>query len=502
MSLPIPIDRNSASTLQEQIYRYIRQQILSGAYPPGMRLCSTRELADGLKVSRNTTVLAYEWLASEGYVDSQTGAGTFVSNGLIHRDIDIGIASGDATGAGTKDRHSDYPPIVIPYELPELLTRHLVRLTADFLYGRVDPRQFPAKIWRRLVMENLLSVPTTLADYAPFGGLPKLREAITEHLVTAKGIVATPEQIIITAGAQDALNIIARLFVERGTPVGLESPGYAAAVTLFRSYGACLHPLAVDGEGVTVAPITSAGPRLIYITPSHQFPTGVTMSPARRQAILAASEAAGAYIVEDDYDGEIIYDRPPIAALAALDQSRRVIYVGSFSKSLGAGIRLGFLVVPPQLAAPASAVKTLASYGQAWLEQAVLAAYISGGGYAAHLRRIRTLYRERRDTLIDSVHRCFGSEATISGHEAGLHVMCALPASMPDADHLVAVARSHGIGLYTPADAGAYEFEPRSKPERCLLMGYASLTPAEISAAIATVAAALRGRADVEADAS
>jgi GntR family transcriptional regulator/MocR family aminotransferase len=491
MSLPIPIDRNSASTLQEQIYRYIRQQILSGAYPPGMRLCSTRELADSLKVSRNTTVLAYEWLASEGYVDSQTGAGTFVSNGLIHRDIDLGITDEDAAARKTDSHHGEYPPIVVPYALPELLTRSLARPAADFFYGRVDPRQFPAKIWRRLLMENLLSVPTTLVDYAPFGGLLKLREAIAEHLVTAKGIVATPEQIIITAGAQDALNVIARLFIERGTPVGIETPGYASAVTLFRSYGACLHPLALDAEGVMAKPIAAAGPRLIYITPSHQFPTGVTMSPARRQGVLAAAEAAGAYIIEDDYDGEIIYDRPPIAALAALDQSRRVIYVGSFSKSLGAGIRTGFLVVPPQLAAPASAIKTLASYGQPWLEQAALAAYIGSGGYAAHLRRIRTLYRERRDTLIESVQRCFGSHTVISGHEAGLHVVCTLPSSMPDAHCLAALARSHGIGLYTPTDAGVHEFEPPSPPERRLIMGYASLTPAEISKALSMLSSAL-----------
>lgn len=492
MSLPIPIDRNSAATLQEQIYRYIRQQILSGAYPPGMRLCSTRELADGLKVSRNTTVLAYEWLASEGYLDSHTGTGTFVSVGLLNRDIDVGIRRADPGDKAGDDHHGEYPPIVVPYELPDLLTRSLARPAADFLYGRVDPRQFPAKIWRRLVVENLLSVPTTLVDYAPFGGLPSLREAIAEHLTTAKGIVARPEQIIVTAGAQDALNVIARLCVERGTLVGLEDPGYAAAAALFRSYGASLHPLPVDAEGVSADAIGSVRPRLIYVTPSHQFPTGVIMSPARRQEVLAAAGAAGAYIIEDDYDGEIIYDRPPIAALAALDQGGRVIYVGSFSKSLGAGIRTGFLVVPPQLTAPANAIKTLASYGQPWLEQAALASFIGSGGYAAHLRRIRTLFRERRDTLLESLHECFGSDTSLSGHEAGLHVLCTLSPSMPDAHTIVAMARSNGIGLYTPSDAGVYEFESAHAPERRLIMGYASLTASEISKALAILGAAVR----------
>jgi GntR family transcriptional regulator/MocR family aminotransferase len=457
-----------------------------------MRLCSTRELADSLKVSRNTTVLAYEWLASEGYVDSHTGTGTFVSTGLLNRDIDIGIRGTDAGGKAREDHRGEYPPIVVPYELPELLTRSLARPAADFLYGRVDPRQFPAKIWRRLVMENLLSVPTTLVDYAPFGGLPNLREAIAEHLTTAKGIVARPEQIIITAGAQDALNVIARLCVERGTPVGLENPGYAAAVALFRSYGASLHPLPVEPEGVSVEAITTVRPRLIYVTPSHQFPTGIIMSPGRRQEVLAAAQAVGAYIIEDDYDGEIIYDRPPIAALAALDQGERVIYVGSFSKSLGAGIRTGFLVVPPQLTAPASAIKTLASYGQPWLEQAALASFIGNNGYAAHLRRIRTLFRERRDTLMESLYQCFGNDTSISGHEAGLHVLCTLSSSVPDAHTVVAIARSSGIGLYTPSDAGVHEFGSTSAPERRLIMGYASLTTSEISKALTTLGAALR----------
>lgn len=491
MSLPIPLDRNSASSLQEQIYNYIRQQILSGAYPSGMRLCSTRELADALKVSRNTAVLAYEWLASEGYLDTQVGAGTFVCNTFAQA---VGPRGAGQEGIEQRDRampRGDYPPIVASYELPDLFERVFSRCPADFWYGRVDARQFPAKIWRRLIAENLLAIPTRLAEYAPPAGAAPLREAIAEHLITAKGIVAQPDQIVITAGAQDAMNIIARLVVDRGTRVGVESPGYASAVALFRSYGATVLPLSVDAEGVTASTILSARPRLIYTTPSHQFPTGVIMSPGRRQAVLAAAETAGAYIVEDDYDGEIIYDRPPIAALAALDQGGRVIYVGSFSKSLGAGIRLGFMVAPPALAGPAVAIKALSSYGGAWLEQAVLASYIHSGSFAAHLRRIRLLYRERRDAVIDGLRRCFGDDIAISGQEAGLHVICTLPAGAPTAREVVALARQQGVGLYTPADAGAYEFGADAQEERRLIMGYANLTPPEITAALDAVAAAL-----------
>lgn len=492
MSLPIPLDRNCASTLQEQIYNYIRQRVLSGAYPAGMRLCSTRELADSLQVSRNTAVLAYQWLASEGYVDTQAGAGTFICNAFGDHPTAGATRQRGSRQSGGKPNEGDYPPIVIPYDLPDLFERAFARSPTDFWYGRVDPRQFPAKIWRRLIIENLLSVPIRLAEYAPPAGAPQLREAIAEHLVTAKGIVAAPEQIIITAGAQDAMNIIARLFIDRGTPVGIESPGYASAVALFRSYGASVQPLKVDAEGVTTAAILSERPRLIYTTPSHQFPTGVIMSPARRQAVLAAAEAAAAYIIEDDYDGEIIYDRPPMAALAALDQTGRVIYVGSFSKSLGAGIRIGFLVTPPALARPAGAIKALSSYGQPWLEQAVLASYIRSGSFAAHLRRIRLLCHERRDVLIDGLHHCFGEDITISGQEAGLHLICTLPPHGPDACEVVTIAKANGFGLYTPADAGAHEFDLGGGRERRLVMGYANLTPPEIARAFDALAVALR----------
>jgi GntR family transcriptional regulator/MocR family aminotransferase len=491
MTLPIPLDRKSPSSLQEQIYNYIRGQILSGAYPAGMRLCSTRELADSLKVSRNTVVLAYEWLASEGYLDTQVGYGTFVRDVLAEKLVtprETEQAQHTPTSTAPERSH---PAIVIPHELPDFFERIFTRPPVDFWYGRVDARQFPAKIWRRLLAEHVLDVPTRLVEYTTPSGAAELREAIAQHLSTAKGIVANPEQIVITAGAQEAMNIVARLFVDHGTLVGVENPGYTSAVTLFLSYRATLRPLTVDDQGVSAEAILREQPKLIYTTPSHQFPTGVIMSPDRRRDVLTAAESVGAYIIEDDYDGEIIYDRPPIAALAALDQSGRVLYIGSFSKSLGAGLRLGFLVAPPALVQAVHSMKVLLSYGQPWLEQVVLASYIRSGSFAAHLRRVRVIYRERRDALIAGLRRCFGDGITITGSEAGLHVICTLPENGPDAREITQLARSVGLGFYTPADAGAYEFGPPPDVERRLLLGYANLTPVEISRAFDTLAAAL-----------
>lgn len=495
MTLPIPLDRRAPETLQEQIYGYIRAQILGGAYPAGLRLCSTRELAETLRVSRNTAVLAYQWLASEGYVDTQAGAGTFVCDVAGEHAKLQRQASGAPIAALGPAPAPAFPPIVAPYDIPNLYERVFSRRLTDLWYGRNDPRQFPAKIWRRLVTEHLFAVPAKLAEYAPPAGAPELRAAIAEHLVTTKGIVAAPEQVIVTAGAQDALNLVSRLFIERGARVGVESPGYGSAVAVFRSYGADILPLPVDTEGVTTEAIRREQPRLVYATPSHQFPTGTIMTPARRQALLLAAEAAGAYVVEDDYDGEIIYDRPPVAALAALDHGGRVIYVGSFSKSLGAGLRLGYVVVPPALVEPIRAVKALASYGHSWLEQVVLAAYLRSGSFTAHLRRVRLLYRERRDALMAGLRNCFGDAVVISGAEAGLHILCTLPLGGHDALQVTAIAEAHGIGLHTPELSGAWEAEPPLGPERRLVIGYANLTPSEIAQVFRSLGQALHGPA-------
>jgi GntR family transcriptional regulator/MocR family aminotransferase len=485
MTLPIPLDRDAPETLQEQIYGWIRDQILSGAFAPGLRLCATRELAESLRVSRNTAVLAYQWLVSEGYLETQTGAGTFVCD-VLGRSLSPPRGE-DPTDPAPEPR---YPPLAAAVELPDMYGRIYGLRRTDLWYGRVDPRLFPAKVWRRLINEHLFAVPTRLAEYAPPTGAPELKQAIARHLASTKGIVARPEQVIVTAGAQEALNLVARLLVKPGTSVGLESPGYASAMALFSSYGAEVTPLQVDEEGLSAEALASAAPHLVYATPSHQFPSGVIMSPQRRRDLLGAAREAGAYVLEDDYDGEIIYDRPPVAALAALDQDGRVLYVGSFSKSLGAGLRLGFLVAPPHLVAPLGALKMLASYGTAWLEQAVLAAYLESGSFDAHLRRVRRAYRERRDTLVAELLDCFGPEATITGDEAGLHLVCTLPAGGPSADEVVALAATLDVGLYTPALAGSYEPEPPT-PERRLLIGYAHLAPAEIQQAFRRLAAAL-----------
>jgi len=489
LTLPIPLERGGEQTLQEQIYRFIRDQVLSGGYRNGLQLPSTRELAEGLKVSRNTTLLAYQWLASEGYIETRQGAGTFTRQ-VISETVERAQHGPPSSSSGER------PAVVLRCEPPLLTDRVAARAQFDFWYGRPDPRQFPTKIWARLVAESLAFARSSLADYGPQAGNLALREAISEYLSTARGLVVGPERILITAGAQDGLNLIARLLVEPGVAVAVENPGYQAAASVFRSYGACIKPVSVDGDGVLPEGLEGIAPKLVYTTPSHQFPTGAVMTLARRQALLASAEALNAYIIEDDYDGEIIYDRPPLAALAALDQNHRVIYVGSFSKSVGAGIRLGFLVMPPELMHWATGLKSLSSYGQPWTEQAALAAFIREGSFRTHLRRIRTLYRSRRDALITALREWLGEDADITGYESGLHLVVRLPAHLPNAEQVSAIARPLNVALYTLVAAGAADLECGNPDDRCLVLGYAALTPEEIETAIRRVARAVaRGEA-------
>jgi GntR family transcriptional regulator / MocR family aminotransferase len=490
MSLPIALGRQSDLSLQEQIYRFIRDKVLRGTYATGVRLPSTRDLALDLHVSRTTVLLAYEWLMSEGYIETHKGVGTFVCR-VVNDAVGAGRQSPHQSSAAREQaRAAPRPSIVVPHETPTLVNKDSERPSIDFWYGRPDPRQFPIKAWRRLIMQKLSTPSAGLAEYCGQAGDPELRNAISQHISTTRGFLAGPERIVITAGAQEGLNIISRLLVQESTVVAIENPGYGSAAVLFRSYGAKLAPIPVDQDGISVEALNGVAAKLVYTTPSHQFPTGVVMTLERRQALLAWAQAANAYVVEDDYDSEIIYDRPPIAALAALDQQEHVIYVGSFSKAIGAGLRLGFLALPSELVSAAIAVKSMTSYGQAWLEQAALAALMHEGTFRTHLRRIRTLYRLRRDTLISELRRAFGTAVQISGQDSGLHLVWTLPEDFPTADELAARARKLGVGLYTPERAGAIELDLGRGPERRLLMGYSALTPTEIVIAVKKIALA------------
>jgi GntR family transcriptional regulator/MocR family aminotransferase len=487
LSIPIALRRDVDTTLQEQIYRQVRDGILAGNFQPALKLPSSRDLAKELGVSRNTVALAFDWLASEGYVECRTGAGTFVAGYLPERAFNVPVVAPRVAPANIKPR----TPVTFTGRMPAAVGRDRPRPAFDFWYGRLDPREFPITAWRRLILENIAKAETNFSDYGHPAGDLDLRLAIANHLGATRGMATDAERIIITAGAQDGLNLLCRILVRQGSNIVIEDPCYESAALLFESYGAKLTPIGVDGDGIITDILPRIDTALAYVTPSHQFPTGATLPIDRRLALLEWAAYVGAYIVEDDYDSDFRYDGPPLTALSGLDHDHRVIYLGSFSKSLGAGLRLGYLVLPPELVEPAIAAKSLSSYGQPWLDQAVVADFLTTGAHRQHLRRMLKSYRARRDLVVACLRNAFGPRINLSGSDAGMHMMWILPDALPDAMTVAAAAARYDVGIYPLPAIGVRSFAQKISAERGLILGYSSLSPKEIITGIGLLAKAI-----------
>jgi GntR family transcriptional regulator/MocR family aminotransferase len=295
--------------------------------------------------------------------------------------------------------------------------------------GQVAHDQFPLAIWSKLVVRHSRRLDFKSLHYSDLMGSLELRETIAGYLRTARSLQCTPEQIMIVSGSQQALEVSARALLDPGTPVWVEDPGYTLACEVFALAGARLIPVPVDKDGLNVAAGIKLGrkARLAYVTPSHQFPLGHTMSASRRLQLLEWAEDAGAWILEDDYDSEYRYESPPIASLQGLDTNARVIYIGTFSKVLFPALRMGYMVLPPDLVERFQTIRRAMDLGPATLHQLVLTDFIAEGHFARHIRRMRALYRERRSTLVDSIRRELPPEVQVLGSEAGMHVTITLP---------------------------------------------------------------------------
>ncbi len=450
---------------------------------------ASRTLARDLNISRNTVLGAYQRLGDEGFLETREQVGTFVAARVRadgpHDAVPAPAArtyEGDALLAG-RLRFRAQPHCV--------LSPRRDGLAHDLWIGRIDARLFPARAWRSLLLQLLDSPGSNLSEYGEPEGLAALRCSIAAYVGAARGIVADPAQILITSGIQEGLSLLARLLVQPGVDVVIEDPCYRGASGVFASHGARLRSAPVDADGIDTAALPRAA-ALAYVTPSHQYPLGSTLSLERRRALLDWSHACGAYLVEDDYDSDFYYDRAPLPALKSQDTHDHVVYLGTFSKSVGAGLRLGFMVLPWQLIEPARAAKSLFNNCEPWLEQAVLTRFINEGGFAHYLRRLRRICVARRDHLRAAIaHHLPGSR--IAGAESGMHLAFYLPNELPGAAELEQAARAHGVGIYSIGSANAY-LSPAGCSEaltRCLLVGYASLSECEISEAMLRVRQAL-----------
>lgn len=481
-SLLIRIDPRGRETLQQQIYKGLQRAILSGAIKPGTRLLSSRALADDLGVSRTTTLLALEQLLAEGYLTARRGAGTFVAKDLPD---------------DLPQRHMIHPAS-IPKHLP--LSRRGAALVATpqgaqrlggppraFRIGTPGVDLFPVRLWLRLINRRWRSVTAAQLDYGDAAGFRILREAIAEHVQTARGTQCRADQVVIVAGAQQGLDLICRLLLDPDDRAWMEEPGYPGARSALLGAGARILPVRVDAEGIDVdAGARRAGDaRLVYVTPSHQYPLGVPMSLRRRLALLKWASVARAWVVEDDYDSEFRYATRAIPCLHGLDADRRVIYIGSFSKTLFPALRLGFLIVPTDLLDPLVAARSVADQHPPVHDQAVLADFILEGHFARHLRRMRTAYRERFEALAAAAERFCGGALRLRTVRTGLHVVADLDGV--DALRVSAEAARRGIEV-TPL---AVYFAQRANAANGLVLGFAAVRPEVLSIGVERLAAAI-----------
>ncbi|WP_395668364.1 PLP-dependent aminotransferase family protein [Rhodoferax sp.] len=448
--------------LHRQLYEALRRAVLDGQLSAGDRLPSSRELTQDLGLSRNTVVAALNQLAVEGYLVSRVGSGTFVNDELPR-------------AKARSKAHRAHAPVAQLSRRGTALSTTFCATQLEiqpFTPGPADFSAFPVALWQRLQNKHWRMTYPDMLDYSYSGGHAPLRRAVAQYLRMFRSVPLDIDQVIITSGTQQSLELCAQLLADHGDTVWLEDPAYWGAVKAFMATGLHLHAVPVDEHGM--APRTAdeqRAPRLIYTTPSHQYPTGAVMSLTRRQQLLSIAEAHKAWILEDDYDSEFRFSGPPLSSLAGLDHSERVLYMGSFSKVLYPGLKLGYLVVPKRLVdAFKQAHYDLNRPGQMPL-QAALAEFIELGHFASALRRARQGYAQRRQSLLEALQPCLGPSAQISGAEQGLHLCLRLPVHVDDT---ALVQRIAGLGLTVRA-LSAYCLERTDAKGVVIGYGYAPL---------------------------
>jgi len=436
----VAVDRKAPEALYKQIYDAYRKSIAERRLRSGQRVPSTRALASELGVSRFPVLNAYAQLLAEGYFASRVGAGTIVSSSLPDQLAPTQqIQRRAAATSGTRPvsrRSSLFPrPDRAPW----------VQGGGAFNVGEVAFDQFPLQIWSQLVARHCRKMGARSFHYGdPLGSGP-FREIIASYLRISRSLQCEANQIMIVSGSQQALEISVRVLLDSGSRVWVENPGYRLAQEALVLDGCRLIPVPVDQEGLDVA----AGikrcrkARVALVTPSHQFPLGVTMSASRRLQLLDWAQSSGSWIIEDDYDSEYRYDSMPIASLQGLDANARVIYIGTFSKVLFPSLRLGYVVIPPDLVDRFAAVRHTMDISPPSFYQKVVADFISEGHFARHLRRMRVLYRERRSALVESLGKELGPMAEVLGSEAGMHLAVALPDGRRDREIAERAARDN-----------------------------------------------------------
>ena len=454
----LTLDKDSGVPMIRQVYGQIRQRILDGELPEGTRLPSSRELAGRLGVSRNVILEAYDLLYAEGFTESKTGSGTYIAPGTHYPTV---------------------KPAPLPAPRPVSMGHACPDGVINFKSGTPDLRLFPARTWLSMLKRVYDRPPEEVLVYGHPEGRMELREAICRHVVERRGVCCHPEQIVITAGTTQAIGIVCSLLLQKRREVILEDPITLDIQQIVEQHGGIIHPVAVDDSGMITERLPETlSPAFVFITPSHQFPLGATLPIQRRIELLHYAHAKGTFIVEDDYDSEFRFDGPPLNSLHGLCPDR-VIYIGTFSKTLCPSIRTGYLVLPPELISAARTLKWQSDLHNETASQLALAQFIDGGHYQRHLAKMKKLYRQRRDTTVKALKEAFGSRVHILGSATGLHLSARFD-GVTFTDECLARIETEGARVYPVSH---HSIQP-NRHRDTLIIGYGNLKWEEISQGI------------------
>ena len=440
----LSVDRRVAKPLQNQIYDGYRAAIVERRLRSGQRVPSTRVLAAELGVSRIPVLNAYAQLLAEGYLESRVGSGTVVSRSLPEQFGLVKPRRANVIDSRTRPRPVSKSALslqslgIVPWALRQ----------GAFGVGQIAFDSFPSATWSRLIVRHSRNCERSNLHYGGTMGSQDLRDAIATYLGAARGVRCDAQQIMVVSGSQQALELSARVLLDPGSRVWIEEPGYPLARHVLTMHAAQMIPVPVDEEGLDVEEGIKRcrNARAVAVTPSHQYPLGVTMSASRRFQLLDWAEASGAWILEDDYDSEYRYESKPIASLQGLDSHSRVIYIGTFSKVLFPSLRLGYIVLPPDLVDHFAAVRRAMDLGPPGFLQSVLAEFISEGHFSRHIRRMRILYAERRNVLVECLKKEFGASVQVRGGEAGMHLVITFSKRVHDRE-MTRTAAHHNLWL-------------------------------------------------------
>ncbi len=483
----ISLDRAASIALYRQLYESLRQMILGGRLRPGQRLPATRELANELKLSRNTVSLAYDCLLAEGYIEGIVGSGTYVNHELPEAFLDLprGESQAQTTTLAKPSKLSKRGQRLARVQVGSNPKYEVAR---PFQHGLPALDEFPRQIWTRLIGRQWREAGELDLGYSNPAGYWPLREAVASYLRTSRAVKCEAGQVIIVNGSQQGLTLASNVLVDPGERVWIEDPCYTGAKGAFIAAQLDLVPIPVDDEGLNVAYGQATAPiaKMAYVTPSHQYPLGLTMSLKRRFELLQWAAQSESWILEDDYDSEFRYSGPPLASLQGLDYHNRVIYLGTFSKVLFPALRLGYLVVPADLVEAFISARAVLDRGSGIVEQAALAEFISEGHFGRHIRRMRLCYQARQQALLDAADHCLSDLLSLSSSESGMHLVGWLPNGVDDAEISQKLAKA-GI---TALPVSAYRLQHPGKSG--LVLGYTGYNELEIKRAVSALGQVLK----------